>query len=54
MRINPIPHNGTLKVKKAPSFPVKVEEPKKEIPQPIVEEVEDKELVNLDDGEGEG
>ena len=31
-----------------------VEEPKKEIPQPIVEEVEDEELVNPDDGEGEG
>jgi len=35
---------------------VLVEEEKevKKIPQPIVEEVEDEELVNPDDGEGEG
>jgi len=40
--------------KRGHSVTVKVEEPKKEIPQPIVEEVEDEELVNPDDGEGEG
>ena len=51
MIIKPNPHGRGYV---APSFPVKVEEPKKEIPQPIVEEVEDEELVNLDDGEGEG
>jgi len=33
-----------------PNFPVKEEKKT----QPIVEEVEDKELVNPDDGEGEG
>jgi hypothetical protein len=38
-------------------FPVEEEDKKnevKKIPQPIVEEVEDEELVNPDDGEGEG
>lgn len=48
MRIKSISHTGTLKIKKA------IEEPKKEIPQPIVEEADKEELVNPDDGEGEG
>lgn len=54
MRIKSISHTGTLKAKKAISFPIKVEEPKKEIPQPVVEEADKEELVNPDDGEGEG
>jgi hypothetical protein len=33
---------------------VKVEEPKKEIPQPIVEGVEEEKIEDPDDGEGEG
>lgn len=47
MIIKSIPRRGH-------SFPVKVEEPKKEIPQPVVEEADKEELVNPDDGEGEG
>lgn len=41
--------------RKYSSAPVKAEESKKEIPQPIVEVKEEEEVVdNPDDGEGEG
>jgi hypothetical protein len=39
--------------RKYSSAPIKAEEPKKEIPQPIVEETEEI-IDNPDDGEGEG
>ena len=52
MRLKPrkVGHNRRV----IPTSSVKAEEPKKEIPQSIVEEIEDEELENPDDGEGEG
>ena len=52
MRLKPRSIGNNRKV--IPTSSVKAEESKKEIPQPVVEEVEDEELVNPDDGEGEG